>query len=464
MKKVLAIFLLWMTVQVFATDSQSTIYVDSFSKISSVVDKKKLLYLEGYYSTRDGGEGYFRWNEKVGKSRADGGITIDPTQSFINQGKGKGYGCWVRQYSGNIKTEWFGIKSDGSNATIAFSYLIKYLRVNGGGTVLLPSKTIATGNLDFTACSNTTIIGQGKLSVIDFKYANQGIGLNFGSTEGIGGTKNIILSNFTLTNSQTKIDALLEFRSGPTRRNPVETSGFITLKNLFFEKGATKALSLVGISHLLAEGLVVRFNTPIDYGLYISQDVNINTGIYTFRNCSFRAKKTALVIEASKQLIDTILFEGCGFFNYLNSLAREVIILNGKNYAIESVKFLACHIESRNTNPIKKTAIAFKGKLHSINFDTIHLSCGKSNIQTQADYAFKFHNRGNYKNILFNNVSILRCKKASAEGVVYYFEGQDSSFEKESPIQFRGLIRSVTKPKKIKFDNPSYQQYLMLKY
>lgn len=463
MKFFLGILLISMVTQLLAMSTTTATQVKNFSEISLVVDKNNLLHLEGYYSILDGGEGYFKWDKKIAKSKADGGIIIDPSQAFINQGWGKGYGCWVRQNTAHIiKTEWFGIKSDGSDATVAFNHLIKYLKYKGGGTVSLPAKTIATKNLDFTACNNTTIIGQGKLSVIDFKYAKNGIGLNFGSKKGLGGTKNIILSNFTLTNSRHKLDALLEFRSGPTRRKPVATSGFITLKNIFLLKGAKKGLSLVGVSHVLAEGVVLRFNTPIDYGLYISQDLNINTGIYTFTNCSFRAKKTALLIEASKQLIDSIVFQGCGFFNYANIGAREVIVLNGKKSPIESVKFLACHIESRNANPNKKVAIAFKGKLQSIDFDTIHLSCGKSNVKTQADYAFKFHDNGNYKNISFKNMSILRCKKASNGGSVYYFEGSGSTFSKQSPIRLEGLAKNVTQPKDVKYNNKDYQEFFKI--
>lgn len=429
----------------------------------SLTKIEKKIYIEGYYSSYDGGEGYFRWDSTINKSFANGGTIIDPTKSLQYQGKGEGVGCWIRQYSGHIKTEWFGIKTDGSDTTKQFTHLINYLKYNKGGTVVLPAKTISVSNLDFTACHNTSIIGQGKLSVIDFKYAKRGIGLNFGSMKNIGGTQYIRLSNLTLTNSsKRKLTTLLEFKSGPTRQRPTETSGFITLKNIFLEKGATKALSLVGVSHVYAESVITRFNTPIDYGLYISQDIDINTGLYTFINCSFRGKRTALVIEASKQLIDTILFQGCGFFNYDNLLAKEVIILNGKKFPIESVKFLACHIELRNSNKNKKVAIGFKGKIQAVSFDTVHLSCGTSHPQKQADYVFKFYNNGNYKGVNFNNISILRCKSKNNGGYSYYLEGNSSQFYIKNPIKVKGLITNITNPSPLKVDFKDYRKYLKI--
>lgn len=435
------------------------LHVNNIFDIKSVNTKlTNILYLDGYYSFHDGGEGYFKWDNKINKKYANGGTIIDPNVSLKNQGNSKGRGCWIRQDSGFIKTEWFGIKTDGSDTTKEFLNLIKYIRYNHGGIILLPPKTIYVNNLDFTGCNNTTILGHGKLSTIDFKYANNGIGINFGSKKGLGGTQHIKLSNFSLTNSgKSKLNSLLEFRSGKTKQQPIETSGFITLKNIFFDKGAKKALSLVGVSHVLGESLNMKYHTSIDYALYISQDVDINTGVFTFTNCIFRGRKTALVIEATHQLIDTILFQGCGFFNYYNPSSREVIVLNGKKCSIESVKFIASHIESRNSNKNEKVAIAFKGKLQSINFDTIHLSCGTSNINKQADYAFMFYNYGKYKELSFNNISVLRCKN---EGYVFYIEGVNSIFYIKNKINIKGLVRNITNPSLLKKDFNKPFQYL----
>jgi len=435
--------------------------INTIKEITSInYSLKSSFYLKGYYSSYDGGEGYFIWDKTMDKINANGGTIIDPSQKIDKQGYGKGKGCWIRKYSGYIKTEWFGIKTDGSDATHQFNNLIKYIKYIKGGTVILPSKRISTKNLDFTACSNLTILGQGKNSIIDIKYTLNGIGMNFGSKKGIGGTQNIYLSNFTITHSgKNKIDSLLEFKSGPTKRRPSETSGFITLKNIFLKRGAKKALSLVGVSHVYGENIQTEYNTRINYGLYISQDININTGVYTFVNCSFRAQETALVIESSKQLIDSILFQGCGFFNYYNPLAKEVIILNGKNFPIESVKFLASHIESRNSSKEEKVAISLMGKLQTISFDTIHLSCGNSNTKKQADYVFKLHGKGLYKAITFSNISILRCKDRKFKGYIYYIEGL-SKFDKKYPIKIEELVTSVTNPFFLKVDIAKNIQYI----
>ncbi|QEM12168.1 glycosyl hydrolase family 28-related protein [Mucilaginibacter rubeus] len=59
------------------------------------------VFLLGYYSTGDGGEGLFNWDTS-GSHSADGGTVV-----------GSGSGKWVRQYEGAMNARWFGAKGDG---------------------------------------------------------------------------------------------------------------------------------------------------------------------------------------------------------------------------------------------------------------------------------------------------------------------------------------------------------------
>jgi len=65
----------------------------------------------GYHTKGDSAGGLFVWDSTTSKADANAGTIIDPTVSLANQGTGVGTGCWIRQYDGDIKLEYFGIVS-----------------------------------------------------------------------------------------------------------------------------------------------------------------------------------------------------------------------------------------------------------------------------------------------------------------------------------------------------------------
>jgi len=69
------------------------------------------LEVYGYHTKGDSAGGLFIWDSTTSKANANAGTIIDPTVSLANQGTGVGTGCWIRQYDGDIKLEYFGITS-----------------------------------------------------------------------------------------------------------------------------------------------------------------------------------------------------------------------------------------------------------------------------------------------------------------------------------------------------------------
>jgi len=84
-----------------------------------------VLFLKGYHSLGDKGNGTFVWKVDEPKSNHNGGTVIDPTKSFPSDWDdedlkdkwfnktNEGNGCWVRFITRAIDQKWFGTKEDG---------------------------------------------------------------------------------------------------------------------------------------------------------------------------------------------------------------------------------------------------------------------------------------------------------------------------------------------------------------
>ena len=72
------------------------------------IDTSKVLYTKGFSTIGDDGGGLFVYNNTTPQSSANAGTIIDMDALITQQGINNFFGCWVRQYSGDIKPEWFG--------------------------------------------------------------------------------------------------------------------------------------------------------------------------------------------------------------------------------------------------------------------------------------------------------------------------------------------------------------------
>jgi len=180
-----------------------------------------------------GSGGVFIWDATVNKSTANAGTIIDPSVSLANQGSGIGFGCWVRQYEGDIKSEWFGNYSGNANNSSYIQKAINYAGSIGGGIVTFDANTYLVKDR-ITAVNNVTLKGKTGSSLkvsADNVVSN---GKIIGVTTGISNfhIENIIFDGNVLFN--TTLFPLLQ----------VFSAGNITIKNCIFKDNAGIALNM----------------------------------------------------------------------------------------------------------------------------------------------------------------------------------------------------------------------------
>lgn len=137
-----------------------------------------LIFLEGYTSISDGGDGFFQWIPTDTTSADNGGTII------VDAGGRRYY----RSYAGNINVQWFGARGDGiTNDTNAIQACDAYARTFGG-TVAFPGGTFMVSQLVLYTGSNwrgtgrdATTIKQIIGSNTDLIYGNNS-NANWGST------------------------------------------------------------------------------------------------------------------------------------------------------------------------------------------------------------------------------------------------------------------------------------------
>jgi hypothetical protein len=68
---------------------------------------------KGGNTVGDGSGGMYVYDETYEKAQANGVTVIDADVEFGDQGTGSGFGCWVRQYEGQIHPEWWNTPARG---------------------------------------------------------------------------------------------------------------------------------------------------------------------------------------------------------------------------------------------------------------------------------------------------------------------------------------------------------------
>jgi hypothetical protein len=79
-------------------------------------NQDKVLFIKGGTTLADGSGGMYVFDGSCPQNLANGVTVIDANQDFNNQGDGTGNGCWMRQYEGFIKPEWFNSPYQGIGA------------------------------------------------------------------------------------------------------------------------------------------------------------------------------------------------------------------------------------------------------------------------------------------------------------------------------------------------------------
>lgn len=332
------------------------------------------IFTGGYYKIGDGGGGMFYWDPILTKDD-NGGTIIKPTNI-------SGPGRWVRTYTGPVYPEWFGAKKDGTDDTKAVMSALEI-----GGNLSFLEGTYTLDNLNIIK-SNQIIRGVGvNRTILDFKNAHGGDGLKISYNAARGGSKNICISDLTITDSRTKSECenLIKIEGGNTGHTPSQTSAFIDLQRVTigsYNNSNGTALLIRNVSSMSLHQFNTAYQMKSAFALVIDNNVSINTGVITINNCYLQSMATPLVIKQKVNLLDSFLITNNYIANFDNDMAREVVKFTG---AISSVVFEANHIEGRSTiSPI----ISVSGILAASIFRGNHFSCGSES--RRANNLFHF--------------------------------------------------------------------------
>jgi hypothetical protein len=152
--------------------------VANVATFRSNTNTDSLIFLEGYTSISDGGDGFFQWISTDTTSADNGGTII------VDAGGRRYY----RSFAGNVNVQWFGARGDGvTNDTNALQAADTYARaISGtvvfpGGTFMVSQLVLYTGSNWRGAGRNATTIKQIIGSNTDLIYGNNS-NANWGST------------------------------------------------------------------------------------------------------------------------------------------------------------------------------------------------------------------------------------------------------------------------------------------
>jgi len=100
------------------SDALTLPLLSSFYDNQELVDGStdRVILVKGGYTIGDGSGGMFVFDGTFEKTKANGVTAIDPSQDLASQGNSAGNGCWMRQYEGLIKPEWFNSTMQGIGA------------------------------------------------------------------------------------------------------------------------------------------------------------------------------------------------------------------------------------------------------------------------------------------------------------------------------------------------------------
>jgi len=138
-----------------------TFTVDTMTELLALDTTVATTNVKGRLAKYDGGGDIFNWDETYDKATADGGISVDPSVSIALQGTGVGLGCWIRQYNGTAKAEFYGAVGDGVTVdSVAIQNGINSVKI----IALAPGKRYAAS--DLTTVEGGGLICEGGRAVI----------------------------------------------------------------------------------------------------------------------------------------------------------------------------------------------------------------------------------------------------------------------------------------------------------
>lgn len=170
-----------------------------------------VVWLAGYYSPLDGGEGFFHWDASSIETD-NGGTNIVPAAVST--------GCWKRSQDGKaIDVRWFGARGDGSTDDgSAIQSSIAALGTEGG-EVFFPNGLYVLNTALTITKRNVALVGTGPRNIQNYLYPYEG-GVDVPSTVAVAADRDFILfdSNFECNGFRCRDLTIIGPRSGNKAR------------------------------------------------------------------------------------------------------------------------------------------------------------------------------------------------------------------------------------------------------
>lgn len=257
--------------------------------VSAVANLKALspglsnyVWVNGYFTTGDGGEGLFYW-DSISTTADNGGTILIP-----NAG---GTGRWKRFFQGTtVNVKWFGARCNGAtNDTTAIQNAINYLGVasENGGIIKFPKYSPETGisgaclhtGISLSGKQSITLKGENSFSVafptsqLWYTGAASGTAYDLSSSAGIKVEGLMLL--WTSNTFNGKLFDLTGAAQFQIRENSIQANGF-----------TPAAVTLFNIGANAIEGLIERNNiaqgNPSVLGDFASTTITIRGNQFAF--------------------------------------------------------------------------------------------------------------------------------------------------------------------------------------
>lgn len=360
-------------------------------------------------------------------------------QTFISTGTV----LFASKASRKVNVIWWGADQTGVvDSTTEFTAAVASIT---SGTVKIPEGTYNLSNLSFKNLDSISFEGE-RGSILDFKSVASGTAFEL-TYDVSGGCKNVTVKDLKIRDSRATslASVLVNIEGGNTGFTPSQTTAYIQMVRVNIPSGGYNNLSgtafrIRNVSHILFDSVHMTGDVGCQYGLLLDQDVAVNMGVFLFAQSTFCAAETALKIEASQILIDSISFIGCGLYNFTNANAAETIKLDGNTNGLSATSFVDCHIENRHAS--QTDAILITGVVTTIRFVGNHISCGTGTTYTQ--YGFHFSGATLSGGSFLDN-EFFRCEQAGSNGYAYYFEN-DVVLDIDQSIAVKRIYRLITGP------------------
>ncbi len=351
------------------------------------------IFLEGYTTQNDGGQGQFQWGAYA---TDNGGTIITPTSQTA--------GSWYRVYpAGQVRAKWFGCIGNGTTDDTTAYGLANTFYLANGGEMIFDSGTYKVSTTPNWALAGAKVRGIGNVIIL---YTGTGacLTLDAGATAGTF-INNVYVENIVVDGGSTGTIGVLA-------RGIVRSFVDVKVKNLNATTG--KAYNIV-------DCVLVTFNNPVAsinefsltsipyYGIYT--DLRVGGGgcsANSFPNTIMEGLNTGLYLNACSKAIFSGTAEACTTGVQETSTSSDNVYIGFDMESNATVDFLSAGFSATLVNCTADKLIHFSsgsvgcaiigGKSGNVTFDSGSQNCSWINGFLMAGGVYT--NNGTYTYVI----------------------------------------------------------------